>query len=65
MTYDDTQLVTVDCPHEGCQNRCTALIPDGTAVVECTTGNDDDPHAAGKVRIDCPDHHQFYVHFGE
>ena len=64
MIHDDTQLVTVDCPHERCENRCTALVPEGTSVVGTSTGNDDLPEAAGKVRIDCSGH-RFYVHFGE
>ena len=62
MTYDDTQLVTVDCPHKGCENRSTALVPEGATVVGTTTGDDDCSAATGKVRTDCSDH-LFYVHF--
>ncbi len=64
MTNDDTQLVSVDCPHEGCGNRRRTLIPDGTSVTDASVDGEDRPDATGKVRVDCDDH-LFYVHFTE
>ena len=64
MIHDDTGLITVDCPREGCENRCSTLVPAGATVLGTTPENDDWPDATGKVRVDCSDH-RFYVHFVE
>ena len=64
MTQDDTKLLSVNCPHEPCERRCTALVPARATVVDTTPENDDRPGATGKVRVDC-DGHRFYVHFAE
>ena len=64
MTQDDTDLITMDCPHEECENRQNALVPAGATVVGTTPRNADPPDTTGKVRVDC-DGHRFYVHFAE
>ena len=64
MTQDDTELIAVVCPHEGCGNRPSTLVPAGATVVGTTPRNADHPDATGKVRVDCAGH-RFYVHFAE